>query len=157
MEVSLRFIISGVSNSTSMRLISFMSASNRNRVASSGSAIPIRGTSISPDELRPIDNIAQAGCAVFLMCGTQDRHTTTDETEAMYSSASSPKELWLVSGAAHEDLYQAATKRDQSKVLSCRSSRLDNNINLQKNSPASQGRRKATALLVKLLVSQPVR
>jgi uncharacterized protein len=72
---------------------------------------------ISAEELRPSDHLAEIGCPVFFLSGTEDRHTTVLETRQMFSAAAEPKELWLVDGAAHEDLYQAAPQEYQSRIL----------------------------------------
>ncbi len=59
---------------------------------------------ISPNELRPIDHIPDVDCPVYVASGTEDQHTTKDETQAMFLAALEPKCLWLVDGAAHTDL-----------------------------------------------------
>ncbi|MDX1926418.1 MAG: alpha/beta hydrolase [Pirellulaceae bacterium] len=61
---------------------------------------------ISPSQLRPIDHIADVDCPMFIASGTQDLHTTESDTQTLFSHASEPKELWLVEGAAHVDLFQ---------------------------------------------------
>jgi len=68
-------------------------------------------------QLRPIDHLPNAGCPVLLIAGTEDRHTTSNETAQMFSVAREPKELWLVDGAAHEDLHLAAPDEYKSRVL----------------------------------------
>jgi fermentation-respiration switch protein FrsA (DUF1100 family) len=60
---------------------------------------------ISIDELRPIDHIADIDCPVYVIAGKLDWHTTVDETVEMYDTAVEPKELWLIDGAAHVDLF----------------------------------------------------
>jgi fermentation-respiration switch protein FrsA (DUF1100 family) len=62
---------------------------------------------VSPSELRPIDYIAKVECPVYVVSGTADQHTTAAESEAMYSAAVAPKDLWLVEDAAHVDLFRA--------------------------------------------------
>lgn len=61
---------------------------------------------VSSDTLRPIDHMADVGCPVCVVSGTDDLHTTEAETRAMFSAAAAPKQLWLVDGASHEDLLQ---------------------------------------------------
>ncbi len=61
---------------------------------------------ISPAELRPIDHMPDIACPVCIASGATDQHTTRTETEAMYSAAPGPKQLWLVDGAAHVDLLR---------------------------------------------------
>jgi alpha-beta hydrolase superfamily lysophospholipase len=60
---------------------------------------------IATSELRPISHIASVGCPVFVLSGTDDRHTTPADTAAMFATAKEPKQLWMVNGAAHVDLY----------------------------------------------------
>jgi fermentation-respiration switch protein FrsA (DUF1100 family) len=40
-----------------------------------------------------------------MVAGSVDRHTTLAETQRIYAAARDPKELWVVNGAAHEDLH----------------------------------------------------
>lgn len=61
---------------------------------------------VGADELRPIDSIADVACPVLLLSGTADRHTTEAQTRALFAEAREPKELWLVPGATHDDLYR---------------------------------------------------
>ena len=72
---------------------------------------------ISPSQLRPIDYLHKVECPVYLISGENDYHTTALETKAMFSAANQPKEIWLVEGAVHEDLYRVAGKEYESKVL----------------------------------------
>lgn len=61
---------------------------------------------ISPDSLCPIQHMPNIECPIFVLSGTEDRHTTAAETQAMYSAALSPKQLWMVEGAGHVDLLE---------------------------------------------------
>lgn len=72
---------------------------------------------ISPSQLRPIDSLPNVGCPVYLVSGTDDLHTTAQETEEMFSVARQPKQIWLVDGAAHVDLYRAARVDYKDNVL----------------------------------------
>lgn len=71
-----------------------------------------------PSELRPVDHISKVSCPIFLLSGTEDRHTTQRETENMFMLAQEPKELWLVKGAVHEDLFRVASQQYKRKLLS---------------------------------------
>ena len=73
---------------------------------------------VSVDDLRPIDFVANAGCPVFVMSGSDDLHTTAIETERIYEAAVEPKQLWLVDGAAHVDLLVASPEDYRKRVLS---------------------------------------
>ncbi len=58
---------------------------------------------VGPDDLRPIAGIARLGAPVLVVAGQIDRHTTLTESEALFAAAASPKELWIVAGAYHQD------------------------------------------------------
>ena len=62
---------------------------------------------VSPSELRPIDHLSDVACPVYILSCHADQHTTTSETQEMFSSAPEPKEMWLVEDAAHVDLFRA--------------------------------------------------
>jgi len=72
---------------------------------------------ISVADLRPIDRLPQIDCPVYIMSGTDDDLTTVAETKAMFDAANEPKELWMVDGAGHEDLYDFVPDDYQSRVL----------------------------------------
>lgn len=72
---------------------------------------------IDPQELRPIDAIQSIGIPVFVIGGTHDLHTLQSETEALFLNARSPKELWLVKGAYHEDFHEFAPTDYENRVL----------------------------------------
>lgn len=72
---------------------------------------------VHPDELRPIDHIADLTCPLFVLSGTLDPHTPSEETQAMYEAASQPKQLWLVDGAAHEDLHAYDSPGYEQRIL----------------------------------------
>jgi fermentation-respiration switch protein FrsA (DUF1100 family) len=61
---------------------------------------------VSPDKLRPVDSIGEVHCPILVVSGTADRHTTEAQTRALFAAARDPKELWLVPGATHDDLYR---------------------------------------------------
>jgi fermentation-respiration switch protein FrsA (DUF1100 family) len=71
---------------------------------------------ISPNDLRPIDHIAGVTCPILIMSGEKDRHTTAEETRAIFACAKAPKEIWLVPRAAHVDLHRAARDEYESRV-----------------------------------------
>ncbi|WP_454064042.1 alpha/beta hydrolase [Candidatus Nitrospira salsa] len=70
------------------------------------------------EELRPIDSIRSLEVPVFVIGGTRDQHTLPSETKALFTAANSPKELWLVKGAHHQDIYQFAPADYEARVLS---------------------------------------
>lgn len=64
-----------------------------------------RQIGVSRAALRPLDHIGAVGAPVLIAAGTKDRYTPVSETRALYASAPSPKELWMVEGAGHVDLH----------------------------------------------------
>jgi fermentation-respiration switch protein FrsA (DUF1100 family) len=72
---------------------------------------------ISPAAMRPIDHLPHVSCPVLIMSGTADLHTTVADTESMFAAASEPKQLWMVEGAGHEDLYDFAPDEYEARLL----------------------------------------
>ncbi len=72
----------------------------------------------SANDLRPIDGIAKIGAPVLVLAGDADRHTTVAETQRLFDAAREPKELWIVPGAAHVDLYTYAGAEYERRILS---------------------------------------
>lgn len=64
-----------------------------------------RRLGLSIDQINPINHSQNLKCPVFVLGGTIDQHTLQQSTQAIYDAAREPKELWLVRGAAHVDLY----------------------------------------------------
>ena len=71
---------------------------------------------IAPSQLRPIDSIAEVGCPVFIISGSDDLHTTKSDTEALFERAIEPKELWLLQGAAHVDLLEYSAEDYEQRI-----------------------------------------
>ena len=72
---------------------------------------------VSENDLRPIDHIDAVRCPIFVIGGVDDTSTTPDETGQLYRRAHSPKQLWLVPGAAHVDLYAAAREKYAQRII----------------------------------------
>jgi fermentation-respiration switch protein FrsA (DUF1100 family) len=60
---------------------------------------------VDPDRLRPIDAIGSIDEPLLVIAGTEDHYTKLEETRALFARAQSPKELWEVRGAGHEDIH----------------------------------------------------
>jgi uncharacterized protein len=80
-----------------------------------------------PDTLRPIDRIGAITAPLYVIAGSDDRHTTLAESRRLFDRATAPKEFWAVSGAAHVDLHAHARDDYERRVgaffaqhLSCR-------------------------------------
>lgn len=69
--------------------------------------IPLRQR-ISLSRLRPLGKIAAVDCPLLLIGGERDGCTPPAETRRLFAAAPEPKQLWMVTGAAHEDFYDAA-------------------------------------------------
>jgi alpha-beta hydrolase superfamily lysophospholipase len=72
---------------------------------------------ISPDELAPITAIRRLDAPVMIIAGTEDRRTRLDESKALYLRAKSPKRLWLINGARHEDFHRHSPADYERRVL----------------------------------------
>jgi fermentation-respiration switch protein FrsA (DUF1100 family) len=69
---------------------------------------------IAAQDLRPIDKLANVGCPVLILAGSEDQHTTLAQSEEMFAAAHEPKELVIFEGAPHVDLF--AFDRDRYKA-----------------------------------------
>ena len=78
--------------------------------------LPLR-LGITPEQLRPIADIAFLRAPVLIASGTRDLHTRIAETRALYDAAVEPKELWAVEGAAHVDLYAFEPRSYEARVI----------------------------------------
>lgn len=55
-------------------------------------------------DLEPIHSISKVGAPVLIAAGSEDQHTTLDESKELFAAAVDPKALWIVPGAKHQDL-----------------------------------------------------
>jgi fermentation-respiration switch protein FrsA (DUF1100 family) len=67
--------------------------------------------------LAPVEAIRRLDSPVLLISGAEDRHTLVDEARRLYAAANEPRQLWLVEGAAHEDLHAFAPAAYEAQVL----------------------------------------
>lgn len=72
---------------------------------------------VDVDDIAPIAHIGHLRCPVFVLGGSHDQHTLPQGTRALFDAAKEPKELWLVSGAAHVDLYGFAQQEYATRIL----------------------------------------
>ncbi len=63
-------------------------------------------TGISVDDVKPIDHLTKLRCPLFIIGGEEDVKTLPSETRRLFDAAPAPKELWMVPGAGHRDLFQ---------------------------------------------------
>ncbi len=79
--------------------------------------LPVR-LDISLDQLRPIDAIRHVTSPILVIGGSADQHTLREETYRLHASAPAPKELWVVEGADHADIYEYAGPEYERQVFS---------------------------------------
>ena len=77
--------------------------------------LPLR-LGIWPSELEPLTALPSLGSPVLIVSGDRDLHTTLAETKRLFQAASEPKDLWIVEGAAHVDLYAFSPEVYESKI-----------------------------------------
>ena len=58
-------------------------------------------------------SVAELRCPVFVVCGSDDVYATAAETEELHAAAPEPKDLWLVNGARHDDLFACDGYRER--------------------------------------------
>jgi len=61
---------------------------------------------IAVSDLEPIRWIGRMGAPVLVAAGSEDQHTTLAESRELFAAAAQPKSLWVVAGAAHQDLLE---------------------------------------------------
>jgi fermentation-respiration switch protein FrsA (DUF1100 family) len=72
---------------------------------------------VSVDQISPITHIRNLLCPVFVLGGSNDQHTLAISTQMLFSAAHTPKEFWLVPGAAHVDLYGFAQQEYARRII----------------------------------------
>ena len=72
---------------------------------------------IDIDAIAPISHIQNLHCPIFILGGSNDQHTLRQSTQAIFDAANEPKELWLVPGAAHVDLYGFGQQEYARRIL----------------------------------------
>jgi fermentation-respiration switch protein FrsA (DUF1100 family) len=78
--------------------------------------LPLRA-GVAANQLRPIAAMPLLHAPILIASGSEDRHTTPSETQQLFVAANEPKQLWMVKGAAHEDLHAINPKAYESKIL----------------------------------------
>ena len=89
--------------------------------------LPLR-LGVTADQLRPISELPSLSSPVLIISGEADEHTTLSESKDLYNAARQPKELWIVEGAAHVDLYAFDPKGYQLHVLPFLAKHLRNGV-----------------------------
>jgi alpha-beta hydrolase superfamily lysophospholipase len=72
---------------------------------------------ISVSELEPIRRIGKLGAPVLVAAGSNDLHTTLEESQELFDAAAQPKSLWIVEGAKHQDMLAFDPKGYEEHVV----------------------------------------
>ena len=78
--------------------------------------MPLR-LGIQATDLRPLEHLDRLSAPVLLASGSADPHPTSAQTAAMYARLHAPKELWMVEGAGHDDLFDHSPDDYRRRVL----------------------------------------
>jgi fermentation-respiration switch protein FrsA (DUF1100 family) len=70
-----------------------------------------------PFKLNPIEGIGGVAAPILLIAGSEDRHTTLEESKALFQAAGRPKDLWVVKGAAHQSFHRFAGAEYERRIL----------------------------------------
>ena len=72
---------------------------------------------VGADQMRPIERISQIPLPKLIIAGSEDRHTTLEESRALFDAAPEPKQLWVVQGASHTDMCSFAPAEYRDRIL----------------------------------------
>lgn len=72
---------------------------------------------VSAEAMQPIQRVREITVPKLFIVGAEDRHTTLEESRQMFNAAAEPKELWIVEGAGHVDLYASKQEEYERRVL----------------------------------------
>ncbi len=70
------------------------------------------------DELSALDRIGDLKAPVLMIAGEKDDRTTLADSQALFSHAREPKELWIVPDARHQDFHRFDEAGYRKRVLS---------------------------------------
>lgn len=70
-----------------------------------------------PHSLNPIERIGEARAPILLIAGSEDRHTTLEESRALFDAASKRSEFWVLDGAGHESFHRFAGAEYERRIL----------------------------------------
>jgi alpha-beta hydrolase superfamily lysophospholipase len=72
---------------------------------------------VGAEALRPVERVGAMASPKLFVAGTEDRHTTIEESRQLFAAAAEPKEFWPVEGARHEDLHALKGVEYEGRVL----------------------------------------
>ena len=83
---------------------------------------------ISPQQLRPIAKAAAIKAPVLIISGSEDQRTTLADTQALYAAFNNDKDLWIVPGARHQDLYHYVPEQYRQRVIAFIEQAIDSHL-----------------------------
>ena len=72
---------------------------------------------IDAEAISPLKEITKLPCPLLLISGSADTRTLAADSERLYDAAPPPKELWMVEGGGHEDLFARTPQEYERRVL----------------------------------------
>jgi fermentation-respiration switch protein FrsA (DUF1100 family) len=72
---------------------------------------------IPAEKLSPIEHLSSIRVPLLFIAGGKDRHTSVEDTRALFARANEPKSLWIIEDAAHQDFYRKAPAQYEKTVL----------------------------------------
>ncbi|WGI22447.1 alpha/beta fold hydrolase [Amylibacter sp. IMCC11727] len=73
---------------------------------------------VSTHEISPKNKIEAIQAPILVIAGTKDQRTTLVNSRELFSNANSPKEIWEIPEARHQDFYRFAKTEYTRQVLS---------------------------------------
>jgi fermentation-respiration switch protein FrsA (DUF1100 family) len=61
---------------------------------------------LSIDDVKPVDHVGKLPCPILIISGDEDDRTWPEDAQRLFAAACEPKELWMIEGARHEDLFR---------------------------------------------------
>jgi len=84
---------------------------------------PLLGAQLGPrlglpgGTLEPIARIGEVQAPLLVIAGAEDAHTTLEQSRRLFAAAPDPKELWIISGARHQDFHRLGPAEYEARVL----------------------------------------
>jgi dipeptidyl aminopeptidase/acylaminoacyl peptidase len=60
---------------------------------------------LSVNDVCPVDHVGKLAYPLFVISGSKDDRAWPEDSRRLFDAAREPKELWMVEGAGHEDLF----------------------------------------------------
>lgn len=73
--------------------------------------------SVSPNQLRPLDDLQEIDCPILIASGDCDARTKIEETHWLFDAVNEPKKLVVFDGAEHIDLLAYAPQKYENEIV----------------------------------------